>query len=111
MFTRGFIKQILSGRHPWSEIKSEKPELRILKMITDGCRPQRPDGRPVIIDLDWDIIQRCLLLKPKLRPSADEVLDLGKSIILFYDASRSVDSFQFAHVRNHGTSSSSAKWA
>jgi serine/threonine protein kinase len=91
MFTRGFIKQILSGQHPSSEIKSEKPELRILKMITDGCGPQRPDDHPVIIDSHWDIIQRCLLPRPKLRPPANEVLDLVKSTILFYNASRSVD--------------------
>lgn len=68
--------QILSGRLPWSEIKSEKPELRILMMIAEGRGPQRPDGHPVMIDSDWDIIQRCLLPRPELRPSADEVLDL-----------------------------------
>ncbi|KAG1727252.1 kinase-like domain-containing protein [Suillus occidentalis] len=69
--------QILSGRLPWSEIKSEKPELRILMMIAEGHGPQRPDGYPVIRDSDWDIIQRCLLPKPERRSSADEVLNLA----------------------------------
>jgi serine/threonine protein kinase len=68
--------QILSGRHPWSEIISGKPEVRILVMISQGHRPQRPDGHPSIIDSDWDIIKRCLLRKPELRPSAKKVLDL-----------------------------------
>ncbi|KAG1886638.1 hypothetical protein F4604DRAFT_1280086 [Suillus subluteus] len=68
--------QILSGRHPWSEIISERPELRIVVMISEGHGPKRPDGYPAIIDSDWDIIQRCLLRKPDLRPSANEVLDL-----------------------------------
>jgi hypothetical protein len=57
-------------------------------MISQGHRPQRPDGHPSIIDSDWDIIKRCLLRKPELRPSAKKVLDLGKFTVLFYDASR-----------------------
>ncbi|KAG2343383.1 kinase-like protein, partial [Suillus weaverae] len=67
--------QILSGRPPWSEIKSERLELRIVVKITEGCRPQRPDGYPAIIDSDWNFIQKCLQVEPELRPSADEVLD------------------------------------
>ncbi|KAG1886636.1 hypothetical protein F4604DRAFT_1675516 [Suillus subluteus] len=55
---------------------SEKSELRIVAMILKGHGPQRPDSHPAIIDSDWDIIQRCLLFKPELRPSANEVLDL-----------------------------------
>jgi serine/threonine protein kinase len=91
MFARWFIKQILSGRLPWSEIKSEKPELRILMMIAEGRGPQRPGGHPEIGNSGWDIIQRCLLPRPEHRPSADEVLNLVKSTMLLYDASRSVD--------------------
>ncbi|KAG0695364.1 kinase-like domain-containing protein [Suillus ampliporus] len=67
--------QVLSGRLPWSEIKSERPELRIVVMISEGRGPQRPDGHPAIKDLDWDFIQRCLQFQPERRPSADEVLD------------------------------------
>ncbi|KAG1805440.1 uncharacterized protein BJ212DRAFT_1391781 [Suillus subaureus] len=74
MFARGLIIQILSGRHPWSEIISERPELHIVVMISRGHGPQRPNSHPAIIDPDWDIIQRCLLRKPELRPLADEVL-------------------------------------
>ncbi|KAG1809711.1 uncharacterized protein BJ212DRAFT_1379261, partial [Suillus subaureus] len=74
MFARGLIQQILSGRHPWSEIKPEKSELRIVALILEGHGPQRPDGHPAIIDSDWVIIQRCLLRKPEFRPSANEVL-------------------------------------
>ncbi|KAG1722538.1 kinase-like domain-containing protein [Suillus paluster] len=67
--------QVLSGRLPWSEIKSERPDSRIVVMISEGWGPQRPDGPPAIIDMDWDFIQRCLQFGPELRPSADEVLD------------------------------------
>ncbi|KAG1727215.1 kinase-like domain-containing protein [Suillus lakei] len=41
--------QILSGRHPWSEVKSEKPELRIVILMSQGRSPKRPNGHPVII--------------------------------------------------------------
>ncbi|KAG2746853.1 kinase-like protein [Suillus brevipes Sb2] len=64
--------QILSGQHPWFEIKSLKPELSIWNLISQGRSPQRPDA---IMDTDWDIIQKCLQLRCELRPSADEVLD------------------------------------
>ncbi|KAG1731284.1 hypothetical protein EDB19DRAFT_1340567 [Suillus lakei] len=65
--------QILSGRHPWSEIKSDH---YIIGMIFQGCSPPRPDGHPAILDSDWNITQKCLQSRPELRPSADEVLDL-----------------------------------
>ncbi|KAG2120388.1 kinase-like domain-containing protein, partial [Suillus clintonianus] len=68
--------QILSGRHPWSEVKSEKPDMRIIIMISQGHSPERPNSHPAILDSDWDIIQKCLQSRPTLRPSADEVLDL-----------------------------------
>ncbi|KAG1843391.1 kinase-like domain-containing protein, partial [Suillus tomentosus] len=67
--------QILSGRPPWSEIKSSRPVACITAMIYKGCRPQRPDAHPEIIDSDWKFIQECLQSKPELRPSANEVLD------------------------------------
>ncbi|KAG0696879.1 kinase-like domain-containing protein [Suillus ampliporus] len=66
--------QILSGRHPWSEIKFGRPELRIPVILFEGRGPQRPNGQPAIIDSDWNFIQRCLQFRPELRPSADEVL-------------------------------------
>ncbi|KAG2346160.1 kinase-like protein, partial [Suillus weaverae] len=58
--------QIISGRHPWSEIKSEK---HIVVMISQGRSPQRPSGHPAIADADWDTIQKCMQFEPKLRPS------------------------------------------
>ncbi|KAG1830476.1 kinase-like domain-containing protein [Suillus subalutaceus] len=67
--------QILSGRPPWYEIKSERLEFRIVVMISEGRIPQRPDGHPEIMDSDWKFIQKCLQFKPELRPSADKVLD------------------------------------
>ncbi|KAG2074420.1 kinase-like protein [Suillus decipiens] len=67
--------QILSGRPPWSELKSERPEFRIPIIMSEGRGPQRPDGHPEIIDSDWNFIQRCLQSGPELRPSADQVLD------------------------------------
>ncbi|KAG1814585.1 kinase-like domain-containing protein [Suillus subaureus] len=67
--------QILSGQPPWSEVKSERLEFRIVVMITEGRRPQRPDGHPEIMDSDWNFIQKCLQSGPELRPSADKVLD------------------------------------
>ncbi|KAG1886578.1 kinase-like domain-containing protein [Suillus subluteus] len=68
--------QILSGRHPWSEVTSQNPELRIYGLICRGHSPQRPTSHPAIMDSDWDIIQKCLQFKFELRPSADEVFDL-----------------------------------
>ncbi|KAG2033929.1 kinase-like domain-containing protein [Suillus americanus] len=67
--------QILSGRPPWSEIKSERLEFRIIITISEGRGPQRPDGYPAIIDSDWNFIRKCLQFKSELRPSADKVLD------------------------------------
>ncbi|KAG2158176.1 kinase-like domain-containing protein [Suillus bovinus] len=67
--------QILSGRPPWSEIKSGRLDALIPVMIYQGRGPQRPDGDPEILDSDWNFIQECLQFEPKLRPSADEVLD------------------------------------
>jgi serine/threonine protein kinase len=68
--------QILSGQHPWSEIKSPKAELCIWGSISQGRSPRRPNGHPAILDSDWDIIQKCLQFRSELRPSADQVLDL-----------------------------------
>ncbi|KAG2116468.1 kinase-like domain-containing protein [Suillus discolor] len=67
--------QILSGRPPWSEIKAAKPVARIITLMSRGCRPQRPDGHPEIMESDWNFIQKCLQSEPELRPSADKVLD------------------------------------
>ncbi|KAG1902270.1 kinase-like domain-containing protein [Suillus fuscotomentosus] len=67
--------QILSGRYPWFEIKSQNPEFRIYGLKRQGRGPQRPNGHPAIMDSDWDMIQKCLQLKFELRPSADEVSD------------------------------------
>lgn len=38
--------QIFSGRHPWSEIQSERPESRIAIRISEGHGPQRPNDHP-----------------------------------------------------------------
>ncbi|KIK48608.1 hypothetical protein CY34DRAFT_8177 [Suillus luteus UH-Slu-Lm8-n1] len=70
--------QILSGRHPWSEIRSQKPEFHIYGLVCQGRSPQRPNGHPAIMNSDWDIIQKCLQSRFKLRPSADEVYELVK---------------------------------
>ncbi|KAG2047851.1 kinase-like protein [Suillus hirtellus] len=67
--------QILSGRPPWSEIKSARLVACITNLISQGRRPQRPDGHPRIIDSDWKFIQKCWQSEPHLRPSANEVLD------------------------------------
>ncbi|KAJ8588967.1 kinase-like protein, partial [Rhizopogon salebrosus TDB-379] len=64
--------QVLSGRLPWSEIQSE---YRIPVLISQDRGPQRLDGPPSIIDLDWDFIQKYLRHGPELRPSVEEVLD------------------------------------
>ncbi|KAG1727232.1 kinase-like domain-containing protein [Suillus lakei] len=83
--------QILSGRHPWSEVKSEKPELRIVVLISQGCSPERPNGHPAIMDSDWAIIQKCLQSRPELRPSADEVLDFVMHRVSLSDSSSPSD--------------------
>ncbi|KAG2116474.1 kinase-like domain-containing protein, partial [Suillus discolor] len=61
--------QVLSGRRPWSEILSEA---FIIVVMSQNHQPQRP---PAIIDSDWKFIQKCLQSGPKLRPSANKVLD------------------------------------
>ncbi|KAG2144219.1 kinase-like domain-containing protein, partial [Suillus clintonianus] len=66
--------QVLSGRLPRSEVTTGILDLHIAVMILEGRKPQRPDGYPAIVDLDWDFIQKCLLFEPELRPSAEEVL-------------------------------------
>ncbi|KAG1819127.1 kinase-like domain-containing protein [Suillus subaureus] len=66
------LNKILSGRHPWFETKSNN---HIIVMISQGCSPQHPNSHPTIMDSDWDIIQKCLQFRPKLQPSADEVLN------------------------------------
>ncbi|KAG1722539.1 kinase-like domain-containing protein [Suillus paluster] len=82
--------QVLSGRLPWSEIK-ERPESRIPVMISKGSGPQRPDGHPAIIDLDWNFIQKCLQPEPELRPSAHEVFDVVMDRFSSSDSSRPPD--------------------
>ncbi|KAG1797319.1 kinase-like domain-containing protein [Suillus plorans] len=67
--------QILSGQHPWSEIRCQTPEFRVYGLKRQGHSPQRPNGHPAIMDSDWDMIQKCLQSKFELRPSADEVFD------------------------------------
>ncbi|KAG1889153.1 kinase-like domain-containing protein [Suillus subluteus] len=79
--------QILSGRHPWSEVTSQNPELRIYGLICRGHSPQRPTSHPAIMDSDWDIIQKCLQFKFELRPSADEVFDLVMRRVFSSDSS------------------------
>jgi serine/threonine protein kinase len=67
--------EVLSARPPWSEIICPRVEFRIVVMIAEGHRPQRPDGHPIIMDSDWNFIQKCLQSGPEFRPSADQVLD------------------------------------
>jgi serine/threonine protein kinase len=80
--------QILSGQHPWFEIKSDN---QIVITMSKGRGPQRPDRHPTIMDSDWDIIQRCLQFRPELRPSADEVLDFVMRRISSSDSSSPLD--------------------
>ncbi|KAG1792980.1 kinase-like domain-containing protein [Suillus plorans] len=78
--------QILSGRPPWSEITAPNRMACIITQMSRGCRPQRPDGHPEIIDSDWKFIQKCLQSEPELRPSADEVLDFVMHRFSFPDS-------------------------
>jgi hypothetical protein len=43
--------------------------------MSQGRGPERPEGHPAIIDLDWNFIQKCLQFEPEWRPSAEEVLE------------------------------------
>ncbi|KAJ8581855.1 kinase-like protein [Rhizopogon salebrosus TDB-379] len=105
--------QVLSSRLPWSEIQLE---YRIPVLISQGRGPQRPDGPPSIIDLDWDFIQKCLRHGPELRPSAEEVLDfvihrlspLGSSGPLDDPPDDSPDSFPGASP-HHGSDASDTR--
>ncbi|KAG1882891.1 kinase-like domain-containing protein [Suillus subluteus] len=88
IFVQGLTDQILSGRRPWSEILGET---LIIITMSQGRGPQRPDGHPAIIDLDWEFIQKCLQFGPELRPSAEEVLNFVMHRFYSPDSSRPPD--------------------
>ena len=47
--------QVLSGQHPWSEIKND---MAVMFQLSRGNKPKRPSSRP-IEDQHWELIQRC----------------------------------------------------
>ena len=47
--------QVLSGRHPWSEIKHD---MAVMYQLSRGNKPKRPSS-PLIEDQHWELIERC----------------------------------------------------
>ncbi|KIJ58614.1 hypothetical protein HYDPIDRAFT_119394 [Hydnomerulius pinastri MD-312] len=70
VFSFGCIMlQILSGKLPWAEMRSDSV---ILIALAGGQFPQRPNHHP-ISNRDWAFIQRCWS-GPTTRPSIEEVV-------------------------------------
>ena len=47
--------QVLSGQHPWSEIKND---MAVMYQLSRGNKPKRPSS-PLIEDRQWELIERC----------------------------------------------------
>ncbi|KAG1733216.1 kinase-like domain-containing protein [Suillus paluster] len=65
----GIMLQVLEGKVPYHYI----PNGGVMRQILQGITPRRPDT-PVIIDGDWDFIQRCWSVDAASRPSSTEVV-------------------------------------
>ncbi|KAG0698931.1 kinase-like domain-containing protein [Suillus ampliporus] len=65
----GIMLQVLEGKVPYHYITSKA----IIIQISRGITPRRP-STPVIIDGDWDFIQRCWSLDAASRPPGTELV-------------------------------------
>ncbi|KAF8550939.1 kinase-like protein, partial [Imleria badia] len=61
--------QVLSGKQPWSEVKTDA---RVIIHLQRGHKPSRPESRPVD-DQHWDFIQQCWSSMEE-RPAAEDIL-------------------------------------
>ncbi|KAI9574118.1 kinase-like domain-containing protein [Boletus coccyginus] len=60
---------VLSGKHPWSEIKRDA---LVTLQLSQGKKPERPSSRP-IEDKHWELIEHCWSSVDK-RPCATDVV-------------------------------------
>ncbi|KAG2033157.1 hypothetical protein BDR03DRAFT_701144 [Suillus americanus] len=67
----GIMLQVLEGKVPYHYIRKH---VTIISCIVHGIRPKRPPT-PVVIDSDWDFIQRCWVEDMERRPSDEDVLE------------------------------------
>jgi serine/threonine protein kinase len=67
----GIMLQVFGGKVPYHYITRYET---IICFIIKGIRPQRPPAS-VVIDTDWDFIQRCWLEDAKCRPSTEDILE------------------------------------
>ncbi|KAJ8590698.1 kinase-like protein [Rhizopogon salebrosus TDB-379] len=65
------IYQVLSGRQPYFDIRSDH---QVVVAILRGVKPKRP-AMPMIVDCHWDVITRCWL-EISQRPQIADVRDL-----------------------------------
>ncbi|KAF8123353.1 hypothetical protein EV363DRAFT_1106523, partial [Boletus edulis] len=64
--------QVLSGKHPWSEIQREAA---VIIQLSRGIKPKRPLSRP-IQDQHWELIERCWAPVGDRPPAEDVVSSL-----------------------------------
>jgi hypothetical protein len=65
------VLKVLEGKVPYHYItRYESTIYHVLK----GIRPKKPPAS-VVIDTDWDFIQRCWLEDADCRPSAGDILE------------------------------------
>jgi len=70
----GIMLQVLEGKVPYHYIARYET---IICRISQGVTPKRP-STPVIIDSDWDFIQKCWSKDMERRPSDAEILAFVK---------------------------------
>ncbi|KAG1737454.1 kinase-like domain-containing protein [Suillus lakei] len=67
----GIMLEVLEGKVPYYYIRNQPA---IINCISRGIRPKRPPAS-VVIECDWDFIQRCWLGDMGGRPSDEEILE------------------------------------
>ena len=75
-YRRLALIQVLSGRVPFSDLKSN---YLIAMAVWDGKRPSRP-AHPSCTDGLWALIQRCWVQEPLSRPEIHEVSQTLSSV-------------------------------
>lgn len=73
--------QVLSGKHPWSEIRNDAA---VMLRLSKGIKPERPSSR-LIEDKHWELIERCWSSVDD-RPCATDVVSSLQQFLHSYSA-------------------------
>ena len=70
--------EVLAGQHPFTPFK----DYIVMRMVTDGERPERPEGAKGVWFTDdlWQMLSLCWETNPQSRPSIEAVLEYLKRI-------------------------------